>query len=115
MMDEWRERFEFWWEMHPGTWWFDLTGRISAWDWTCRQKLRSKIGALRELDAFRALVTLEPRLDEWPRAIPLLEQALTLYDVTHQIGKRDAVLKRLAEVDPANLLVQKYAHAMLDH
>jgi len=107
-MDELKERFALWWEMHPGMWWFDLKGRVSAWIWTRQEKLRAKVGALRELDAFRALVTLEPQLAEWPRAIPLLEQAVALYDATHQIGKRDAILRRLEEVDPANATVQRY-------
>jgi len=34
MMDDWRERFAFWWEMHPGMWCFDLKGRVSARIWT---------------------------------------------------------------------------------
>jgi len=52
----------------------------------------------RELDAFRKLTELEPKLAEWPRAVPLLERALALYETTHQTHKRDEMLKRLAEV-----------------
>jgi len=44
MMADWRERYALWWEMHPGMWCFDLKGRISAWFWTCQEKLRAKVG-----------------------------------------------------------------------
>jgi len=36
-----------------------------------------------------------------------MERAAALYEATHQSGKRDAVLKRLVEVDPANATVRR--------
>jgi len=61
-----------------------------------------------ELEAFRSLIGLEKRLNEWPSAIPLLEQAIRLYDITKQPSKRETVRKRLEVVDPANPYVKKY-------
>jgi len=108
MFDEWRERFEFWRERYVDVWFVNPIGRLRR-RWEMFQYYRrTKNPELVELDAFRSLIGLEQLMEEWPRAIPLMEQALGLYDRTNQPIKREAIRKRLEAVDPANPNVRKY-------
>jgi len=108
ILDEWQERFEFWRERHVDEWMADPIGRLRR-RWEMFQYYRrTKNPELVELDAFRSLIGLERNMEEWPRAIPLMEQALELYDKTHEPVKREAIRKRLEAVDPTNPNVRKY-------
>jgi len=108
MLDEWRERFEFWRERNIDVWFVNPIGRLKR-RWEMLQYYRrTKNPELVELDAFRGLISLEQLMEEWPRAIPLMEQALELYDMTNQPIKREAIRKRLEAVDSTNPNVQKY-------
>lgn len=67
------------------TWW-----RFQAWR-------RSRNPELVELDAFRELVDVERRLQKYPRAVPVLEAALKLYETTGQDDKKRDIARRLRE------------------
>lgn len=67
------------------TWW-----RFQAWR-------RSRNPELVELDAFRELVNVERRLQKYPRAVPVLEAALKLYETTGQDDKKRDIARRLRE------------------
>ncbi len=108
MFDELRAWFEFWREQHIDVWMVNPLGRLRR-RWEMYQYYRrTKDPELVELDAFRGLISLEQKMEEWPCAIPLMEQALELYDITHQSIKREAMRKRLEAADPTNPNVQKY-------
>ena len=78
----------------------DLVSPI-RWKWESFKMWRRKRNPeLVELDAYRELVGIEKRLQEWPRAKPLLESALRNYEITGQNDKMRDVMRRLREVDP---------------
>lgn len=72
------------------TWW-----RFQAWR-------RSRNPELVELDAFRELVNVERRLQKYPRAVPVLEAALKLYETTGQDDKKRDIARRLREATAAS-------------
>lgn len=72
------------------TWW-----RFQAWR-------RSRNPELVELDAFRELVDVERRLQKYPRAVPVLEAALKLYETTGQDDKKRDIARRLREATAAS-------------
>lgn len=72
------------------TWW-----RFQAWR-------RSRNPELVELDAFRELVNVERRLQKYPRAVPVLEAALKLYETTGQDEKKRNIARRLREATAAS-------------
>ena len=98
----------FWWNVHDG-WhgiWSSIVDAMTgpfrrAW-WRFSFWRRSHNPELAELDAFRALVHLERKLAEFPRAIPLLEAALNAYATTKQHGKRREIEKRLRAIAPTS-------------
>ena len=97
-----KERIAFWWELHDGFAgiWDDLVSPIQ-WKWESFKMWRRKRNPeLVELDAYRELVGIEKRLQEWPRAKPLLEAALRNYEITGQNDKVRDIVRRLREVDP---------------
>ena len=97
-----KERIAFWWELHDGFAgiWDDLVSPIQ-WKWESFKMWRRKRNPeLVELDAYRELVGIEKRLQEWPRAKPLLEAALRNYEITGQDDKKLEIARRLREADP---------------
>ena len=98
----WWESLACWWDWHGGFEgvWNDLVSPI-RWKWESFKMWRRKRNPeLVELDAYRELVGIEKRLQEWPRAKPLLEDALRDYEITGQKGKMREIARRLREVDP---------------
>ena len=101
-MKDFKERIAFWWELHDGLEgiWDDLVSPIQ-WKWESFKMWRRKRNPeLVELDAYRELVGIEKRLQEWPRAKPLLEAALRDYEITGQNDKMRDTMRRLREADP---------------
>ena len=98
----WRESLICWWDWHGGFEgiWDDLVSPIQ-WKWESFKMWRRKRNPeLVELDAYRELVGIEKRLQEWPRAKPLLEAALRNYEITGQDDKKLEIARRLREADP---------------
>jgi hypothetical protein len=85
--------FQFWLQDR----WDDLTSPIESRWWRFRQWRRSRNPELVELDAFRELVEVEDRLERYPNAVPLLESALKLYEITGQKKKVKEFQKRLSK------------------
>lgn len=75
-----------------------LIGPLRRASWRFAAWRRSRNPELVELDAFRELVHLERKLEEFPRAIPLLEAALKAYEITEQEAKKRDIERRLREV-----------------
>ena len=101
-MKDFKERMAFWWELHDGLEgiWDDLVSPL-RWKWESFKMWRRKRNPeLVELDAYRELVGIEKRLQEWPRATPLLEDALRNYEITGQDDKVRDIVRRLREADP---------------
>ena len=98
----WRESRACWWDWRGGFEgiWNDLVSPIRC-KWELFKHWRRKRNPeLVELDAYRELVGIEKRLQEWPRAKPLLEAALRDYEITEQKDKIRDIVRRLREVDP---------------
>ena len=104
-----KERLSSWWESLVC--WWDWRGGFEGilddlvtpirWKWESFKMWRRKRNPeLVELDAYRELVGIEKRLQEWPRAKPLLEAALRNYEITGQNDKMRDIVRRLREADP---------------
>ena len=111
-----KERFSCWWESLVCWWnwrggfegiWDDLVSPI-RWKWESFKMWRRKRNPeLVELDAYRELVGIEKRLQEWPRAKPLLEAALRCYEIIGQNDKKRDIVRRLREVDPQSKCLEE--------
>ena len=53
----------------------------------------------RELDAFRKCAMLERKLEEYPRAVPILTELMNAYKATGQEGRRLEIMRRLRDTD----------------
>ena len=105
----WRESLAYWWDLHGGMEgiWDELVSPIQ-WKWESFNMWRRKRNPeLVELDAYRELVGIEKRLQEWPRAKPLLESALRNYEITGQNDKMRDIVRRLREVDPQSKCLEE--------
>ena len=70
----------------------------TAWR-TLRKWKRNCCPEQRELDAFRKCLRLERKLEEYPRAIPLLMELIDAYKATGQEGRRLEIMRRLRDID----------------
>ena len=105
----WRESLAYWWDLHGGMEgiWDEIVSPIQ-WKWESFNMWRRKRNPeLVELDAYRELVGIEKRLQEWPRAKPLLESALRNYEITGQNDKMRDIVRRLREVDPQSKCLEE--------
>ena len=70
----------------------------TAWR-TLRKWKRNCCPEQRELDAFRKCLRLERKLEEYPRAIPLLMELIDAYKATGQEERRIEIMRRLRDID----------------
>lgn len=75
--------------------WYDFRSFFVLRWWRFREWRRSRNPELVELDAYRELAGIELRLRQYPRAIPLLERAVELCEITEQDMKRKDFIERL--------------------